>query len=141
MKKVVRFLTIPLTLMITACSTMEKSVLFGSTVGFGVGAGIGGGMNPENGRLPGAAIGTLLGGLIAWDAYKKKEAKDKVKSPEIPPPPVEFSGSSNSSGNTPKLRPAQVRVRYVEDQVKDGTFIPAHFEYEIAEPAKWENGK
>ncbi len=98
-------------------------------------------MNPENGKLPGAAIGTLIGGLIAWDAFKKKDAKDKMKTPEAPPPPVEFSGNNSTSGNTPKLRPAQVRVRYVEDQVKDGTFVPAHFEYEIAEPARWENGK
>lgn len=54
---------------------------------------------------------------------------------------LEIFGDASDSGKKPTLRPAKVRVKHVDDQIKDGIFIPAHLEYEISEPARWENSK
>lgn len=54
---------------------------------------------------------------------------------------LEIFGDASDPGKKPTLRPAKVRVRHVDDQIKDGIFIPAHLEYEISEPARWENSK
>ena len=54
---------------------------------------------------------------------------------------LEIFGDASDSEKKPTLRPAKVRVKHVDDQIKDGVFIPAHLEYEIFEPARWENSK
>lgn len=54
---------------------------------------------------------------------------------------LEIFGDASDSGKKPTLKPAKVRVKHVDDQIKDGIFIPAHLEYEISEPARWENSK
>jgi hypothetical protein len=98
--------------------------------------------NSVGSALIGAAIGGIVGSFIGWDSYNKKN-DHKVKTSNQPglPPQVEVFDTSSGDGKTAKLRPAQVRVRYVEDQIKDGTFIPAHFEYEISDQAHWETSK
>lgn len=93
------------------------------------------------GVLLGAGFGGVIGGLIGHESYKEQEKKDALKGLEGNSPGLEIYGNGSSGDKRPTLRPAQVKVHYVEDQVKDGTFVPAHFEYEIAEPARWEKSK
>ena len=45
--------------------------------------------------------------------------------------------ASTGTSREPILIPPRVEARYVEDQVRGGTFIPGHVEYQIIEPAKW----
>ncbi len=89
--------------------------------------------------VPQSAV--FLAGFIGYQSYKDKQKKEAAAQASLNAAGLEIFGNAGSSGNRPMLKPAQVRVRYVEDQIKDGTFVPAHFEYEISEPARWEKTK
>ncbi len=138
-----RFITIITAslLFLSGCATSEKSILLGSTIGVGIGAGVGSTANGSQGGAIGALIGAGLGGLIGYQSYKDKQKKAEVERNNLLTAPYSMSGTSENSSSRPRLKPAQVKARFVEDQIKDGTFIPAHFEYEITEPAKWEGSK
>ncbi len=130
-----------MSVILSGCATSEKSILLGSSIGLGIGAGIGSNVGNQNGAVVGAAIGALAGGLIGYSGYQEKRKKELAAQAAAQPGQFEMFTPANANSNRPKLKPALVRVRYVEDQVKDGTFIPAHFEYEISEPAHWEGSK
>ena len=127
--------------LLSGCATSEKSILLGSTLGIGVGAGIGSQANGSEGAAVGALIGAGLGGLIGYAGYKDKLKKSQSVPENFQAAPFAVGSASGTQGSRPRLKPAQVKVKFVEDQIKDGTFIPAHFEYEISEPAKWEGSK
>ena len=139
---------ISMLLTLSGCATLEKSVFLGSGIGVGLGGGIGllasGNSSPQQktqGALIGAAIAGLLGGLIGYQSYKDKKRKEISNQADLNSAGLEIFGGTESQGGRPKLRPAQIKVRYVEDLIKDGAFIPAHLEYEISEPARWEKSK
>lgn len=52
---------------------------------------------------------------------------------------VDVSSDPKSQSKRPRLKPPKIRIRHVDDQVKDGVFIPAHLEYEIQENSRWED--
>ena len=52
---------------------------------------------------------------------------------------IDVSSDPKSQSKKPRLKPPKIRIRHVDDQVKDGVFIPAHLEYEIQENARWED--
>ena len=128
-------------LLLSGCATSEKSILLGSSIGLAVGGGIGSNANGSEGAAVGALIGAGLGGLIGYQGYKDKIKKSQSVPENFQAMPFTVGNASGTQGSRPRLKPAQVKVKFVEDQIKDGTFIPAHFEYEIAEPAKWEGSK
>lgn len=128
-------------LFLSGCATAQKSILLGSTIGIGIGAGIGSQQENQNGAMVGAVIGGLLGGLIGYSGYNEKQKKDLALRENVSQPRFDMFSAADKNEIRPKLKPAEVRVRYVEDQVKDGTFIPAHLEYEISEPARWDGAK
>lgn len=128
-------------LVLAGCATSEKSILFGSTIGIGIGAGIGASQNGDQGAMVGALIGGIAGVLLGYQGYKNKNKKEQAATVGLSDNYFDMTGNAKSSNNGPRLKPAQVRVKLVEDQIKDGTFVPAHFEYEISEPARWENSK
>lgn len=141
-------LGLTLLFLLSGCATVEKSTLLGGVIGSVVGGSIGSlasqngdSQQRTTGLLVGAAAGGALGALIGNQSYKEQEKKKLEANMNYGAPNLEMFGSGSDKDKGPKLRPAQVRVRYVEDQVKDGVFVPAHFEYEIAEPARWEKGK
>ena len=65
---------------------------------------------------------------------------EKAKNEKVQIGSTQLDLSSNPKGSSkqPRLKPAKVTIRHVDDQVKDGVFIPAHLEYEISEPSRWE---
>ena len=137
-----------LSLLLSGCATPEKSIFLGSGIGFGIGAGVGAMVNSNQsseqqatGALVGALIGAVAGGFIGNESYKDQKKKDLAKGYDPTAARLDMFGTAASSPAKPTLKPAQVRVRYVEDQVKDGTFIPAHFEYDISDQAHWEGAK
>ncbi len=142
------FLGLPFLIFLSGCATAGKSTLLGGIIGSVVGGSIGSlasqGGEPRdrtNGLLIGAAAGGALGALIGNETHKEREKKELLASGAFGAANMEMFGSGSEKDKRPKLRPAQVRVRYVEDQVKDGVFVPAHFEYEISEPARWEKAQ
>jgi hypothetical protein len=128
-------------LFLSGCATAKKSILLGSTIGIGIGAGIGSTQENQNGTMVGAVIGGLLGGLIGYSGYDQKQKKEQAARDNAGQARFDMFSAADPNANRPKLKPAEVRVRYIEDQVKDGTFIPAHLEYEISEPARWDGAK
>lgn len=76
--------------------------------------------------------------LAGCASSAKRNEADKLNAGSAQ---LEIFGDASDSGKKPTLRPAKVRVKHVDDQIKDGVFIPAHLEYEISEPARWENSK
>lgn len=128
-------------LFLSGCATSEKSILLGSSIGITAGAGIGSASNGSQGAAVGALIGAGIGGLIGYAGYKDKLKKSQNAPDSFQAAPFAVGSASGAQGSRPRLKPSQVKVKFVEDQIKDGTFIPAHFEYEIAEPAKWEGSK
>ncbi len=148
MLKIFVLLTISASLGLTGCASLERSTWLGYGVGTGVGAGLGIAINSNEppqrrtqGALIGAVAGGLVGALIGYQGFKDKQKKEALALGDLSASSAEMFGGANSSGNRPKLKPAQIKVRYVEDQIKDGTFVPAHFEYLISEPARWEQSK
>lgn len=148
MSKFIVFLPIVLAIALSGCATAGKSTLLGGAIGSTVGASLGilasqhdSPTQRTQGALIGAGIGGLLGALIGNESYKSQAKKDEAKALSADATRLEMFGAASEKTKRPTLKPAQVKVRYVEDQIKDGTFIPAHFEYEISEPAKWERSK
>lgn len=141
--RVIVFVTI-----LSGCATVEKSTLLGTGIGLSLGTSFGllaSSNEPPSrrtqGPLIGAAVGGLLGGFIGYQSYKDKQKKEAAEQASLNLSGLEMFGNAASNGNRPTLKPAQIKVRYVEDQIKDGTFVPAHFEYEISEPARWSRSK
>lgn len=137
-----------LILMLSGCATAGKSALFGAGVGSTVGASLGVIVNQNEaphrrtqGAIVGAALGGLVGALIGHESHKTKVKKEGLEWFDANSARIEVLGAGNANGQGPRLKPARVRVRYVEDQVKDGVFIPAHFEYEIVDQVQWERSK
>ena len=148
MLKRIVVLFISLALLLSGCATTEKSTLLGaaigSTAGLGLGALVSNHERPAErtqGALIGLGLGGLIGALIGYETHKDQSKKDQAQSFDVNSARLDMFGSATDKDKRPRLQPAQVKVRYVEDQIKDGTFTPAHFEYQISEPARWEPSK
>jgi len=145
MSKFVVYFGLIISFGLSGCASLEKSRLAGAAIGSVAGGSLGaitshnssGGTRPEA-VLVGAAIGGLFGALIGNETHKANQKKSALDSFNANSTRVEIFGGGADGGKAPRLKPAQVKVRHVEDQIKDGKFIPAHFEYEISEPAQWQ---
>ncbi len=148
MSKIIILLSLCFPLVLnTGCASLDKS----TWIGVGIGSVIGGsiGLMATNGDpdqrpqgiVIGASLGGLLGGLIGHESAKPNKdqrAFEKINSGSTQ---VEVFGNSGTLGKKPTLKPAQVKIKHIDDQIKDGVFIPAHLEYQISEPARWEEDK
>lgn len=148
MPKYYFLLTLAFPLVVTGCATSGKSTALGAALGSFVGGSIGvmasqhaESSDRSQGMLIGAGFGGVLGALIGHESHKEQQKKDSLAGFDGHSPNMEIFGNGGEKDKRPALKPAQVKVRMVEDQVKDGIFVPAHFEYEIAEPARWEKSK
>ena len=131
MLKFIFTLSVCASLILSGCATAQKSTLLGSGIGLSIGSTVGllasQGQSPQQrtqGALIGAAAFGIIGGLIGYQSYKDQQKKDQAKQMELNSANLEMFGDAANKGNRPTLRPAQVRVQYVEDQIKDGVFVP-----------------
>lgn len=138
-------LCICLYLSLAGCATSSKSVLLGAGSGAAAGAGIGAMVDPgPNGRgriknaYVGAAAGAVLGGAAGYLLHETTEAHESAAFEKGKSEGLSRSAQAGGNGQPPNLVPAKVEVRFVDDQVKGNTFIPAHFEYVIQEAAHWD---
>lgn len=134
-----------LCLSLAGCATSSKSVLLGAGSGAAAGAGIGALVDPgPNGRgriknaYVGAAAGAVLGGAAGYLLHETTAARESAAFEKGKSEGLMRSAQASGSGQPPNLVPAKVEVRFVDDQVKGNTFIPAHFEYVILEQAHWD---
>lgn len=134
------------TTQITGCASKGKSVLFGAGAGAAAGGAIGAlvDLGPSGrGRIKnayvGAAAGAVLGGAAGLLVHNTNESKEAAAREKARSDGMLRAVQSGDAGTPPNLVPAKVEVRFVEDQVKGNTFVPAHFEYVILEPARWSN--
>lgn len=142
-----KFLTLIVsTTIISACATSTKSVMLGAGSGAAAGAGIGALVDPGpkgHGRIKnayvGAAAGAVLGGAAGYLIHDSMEARESAAFEKGKSEGLTKLSQVSSNGNPPNLIPPKVEVRFVDDQVKGNSFIPAHFEYIILEPARWSN--
>lgn len=132
-----------LAVLVTGCETSGQSVGLGGAVGAGVGAIAGGLADPgKDGeyRTRNIVLGTAFGGIAGMGAgsmihesteKQKKEAFQKGK----------LAGSKPKPGAMPPLREPRVEANWVESKVVGNRFVEGHFEYQIVEPAHWEEAQ
>jgi len=146
MKRQMVLLLTPLCLLFDGCASMKQAALLGAGIGAGAGAGVGllappgrRGQNRARNVIIGSALGGLLGvgaGVLTQsleenaqkDGYQKG-IQDSKRDEDVQP----------SNGHNPVLIPPRIQSRFVDDQVRGNTFIPAHLEFQITEPARWKN--
>ncbi len=123
------FSLILITLMISACSSMEKSIGLGAAVGGTLGGAIGnadGSYNRDKSTMQGAAIGAVLGGLIGYAAHKNETKKQ-----------VTVNGKVELEPKAPSLTAPKVRRVWVPARIEGDRYIDGHFEYVIEKTVTW----
>jgi hypothetical protein len=140
-KQIILIVSVSVLLLQTGCTTMGKSVGFGSAIGAGTGAALGGIVDPgKNGQyrtrnvIIGAGVGAIAGGLTGAAIHENGE-RDKelayLKGKEA-------QRNSSKAGSPPSLQEPKVEAVWVESKVVGNRYIEGHFEYIITEPTRWE---
>jgi len=135
---------VALALAMAGCATENKSVGLGSAIGAGTGAVLGGIADPgRNGELRtrnviiGAALGGMAGmitGSVIHNETEKQKREAFLQGRASAPP--------TQSGVMPTLKPARVESQWIEGHpVGTNRWIEGHFEYLIAEPARWDENR
>lgn len=120
---------ITLSIMISACSSMEKSIALGAAIGGSAGGAIGnadGSYNRDKSTVQGAAIGAVLGGLIGYAAHKHEGKK------QITP-----NGKAELEPKAPSLTAPKVRRVWVPARIEGDRYIDGHFQYVIEKTSTW----
>lgn len=128
----------------SGCATTGKSIAAGGAIGAGTGAMVGAIADPgTNGQYRtrnvfiGAALGGVAGvaaGALIGDGIedKKKEAYEDGKKS------VQSTNALNRPvGSPPELKSAKVEARWIDGKVAGNRYVDGHWEYLIAEPARW----
>ena len=140
-RKITFFMGAAALILQTGCSSMGKSVGFGTAIGAGTGAALGGIVDPgKNGQyrtrnvIIGAGVGALAGGLTGAAIYENDE-RDKelayLKGKEA-------QRKTSKDQTTPSLQQPKVEAVWVESKVVGNRYVDGHFEYIITEPTRWE---
>ncbi len=126
---------------VTSCATKQKTVALGGGIGATGGAALGAIADPgKNGEyrtrniVVGAALGGMAG-LITGSVVGDKMDKARKESFE------QGRKAQPSPGEMPKIKDAVVETQWVPAKRVGNRFIEGHFEYLIAEPARWEDGQ
>ena len=123
------FSLITILMMISACSSMEKSIALGAAIGGTAGGAIGnadGSYNRDKSTVQGAAIGAVLGGLIAYAAHKQDEKKQ-----------VPQNGKIDLDAKAPSLTAPKVRRVWVGPTIEGDKYIEGHYVFIIEKTSTW----
>lgn len=121
------------TLLLSSCSTPEKSIGLGAAIGGSIGGAIGNqsgsGGQRDASTIQGLAIGAALGSLIGYAGYAgKKETKAK---PDLRVEPL------GQMPQGPSLSAPKVRRVWVPAQIEGDKYIDGHFVYVIEKTSQW----
>ncbi len=142
MKKQIFLSTLTISLLLTGCSSVRKSVTLG--VGSGIATGLLLGNGDSERARKGAAIGALIGGLGSYFIHKRLDKRDaKIRRETLfnldkfgTYGRIKTSPSNNSSPFS--LSPAQVEEEYIETHVQDGRrLIEGHRTWTISSDSQW----
>ncbi|MCB9093501.1 MAG: hypothetical protein H6621_00410 [Halobacteriovoraceae bacterium] len=139
--KILLIITILSLTLQTGCSSLGKSLGFGTAVGAGTGAILGGIIDPsKKGKyrtrnvIIGAGVGALAGGLTSAAIYESNEKDKKIAYLRG----KEAQRKSIQSKAPPALQQPKVEAIWVESKIAGNRYIEGHFEYIITEPTRWE---
>jgi hypothetical protein len=129
-----------MSLFLNGCATANKSIGLGGAIGAGGGATLGGIVDPgKNGEyrtrnvIVGAALGGIAGmftGSVIHDNTEKEKREAFLKGQALAP--------LHEAGAMPAFTPARVESQWIEAHpVGTNRWVDGHFEYLIAEPARW----
>lgn len=125
----------------TGCSSMGKSVGFGTAIGAGTGAALGGIVDPgKNGEyrtrnvIIGAGVGAIAGGLTGAAIHENNDRDKELSYLKG----KEAQRKTSKDQTTPSLQQPKVDALWVESKVVGNRYIEGHFEYIITEPTRWE---
>lgn len=125
------------------CATPGQSVGLGGAMGAGVGAIAGRIADPgKDGeyRTRNIVLGTAVGGMTGMVAGSLlHESSDKQKTEAFEK--GKASSPKPQQGNMPPLRDPRVEARWVDSKIVGNRFVEGHFEYQIVEPAHWEEAQ
>jgi hypothetical protein len=142
MKTKLLITSLSLTLTLTSCSSMKKSVSLGLTSGAITGLAVqsSGGKN----NLQGAAIGAAIGGIASYFTHKGLKKRDDQTRRETLFNLDKFGvyqghKPTKSKSNTPfSIAPATVEQDYIETHVQDGKrLIEGHRVWTISDETQW----
>ncbi|MGZ3783868.1 MAG: glycine zipper domain-containing protein [Bdellovibrio sp.] len=130
MNTIKTYLTITMTSIlvfnITACSTMEKSIVLGTAIG----GSIGGAVGSQNGNTgTGSAIGALAGAGLSYLIHKHNEKKSTVNASS--------EKLELDDVDSPFLKSPKIRKYWQDDKIEGKKFIKGHWVYEIEEQSVW----
>lgn len=131
-------------LLLPGCSTPGRAILLGAGIGSVAGMGVGL-MAPagrrDQYRSTNLILGGILGGLLgAGTGFVTNELVTKSGAEAFDRGKAETQKTSTSyvgGAGQPTLVPPRVEARFIDEQVRGTTLVPAHVEYVIVEPAKW----
>ena len=133
------------TYFIQCCATSGEAAGLGAGTGALFGAGVGAMASPgssRDGRIKniaiGAGSGAIIGSGLGYGAQKVIETREKEAFDSGKADGKRMIQDYAPSGQEPNLLPAKVEAIYVDDQVRGNVFVPAHVEYRIAQPARWQ---
>lgn len=128
---------IVITSMVGGCSSREKSIGFGSTLGAGMGAAIGGIMDTgKNGKyrtrnvIIGASAGAIAGAFTGNSLFDQKEQEKEIAL-------LKEKKNNQPQSSPPPLSEAKVEAHWVESKAVGNKWVEGHYEYVIIEPSRW----
>lgn len=142
MKKQILPIIIILSLSLTGCSSVRKSISLGVASGAVTGLALGNGNSKK--AQTGLAIGAIVGGIASYFIHKgleKRDAstrKDTLFNLEKFGAYGQVRGARNSNSAPFTLSPAMVEQDYVETHVEDGRrLIEGHRIWSISQDSQW----
>ena len=130
-------------LVLGGCATESKSIGLGGAIGAGTGAVLGGIADPgKDGeyRTRNVIVGSALGGMagmIAGSVIHENTEKQKDEAFQK----GQASAHRKPQGTTPTLKNAKVEAHWIEGRITGSRYVEPHWEYQIVEPARWEEAE
>ena len=124
--------------LISGCSSKDKSIGLGSSLGAGMGAAFGGIVAPgKNGKyrtrnvIVGATIGAIAGGFTGIALHEQKEQEKEIAILKTQ------KEKASRQPSPPSLEQPKVEAQWVESKVVGNKWVEGHYEYIITEPTRW----
>jgi len=118
-------LIILIPLLVSGCASMERSLLFGGSVGAAAGTGLGLAVEQSAGSaLIGAGIGSVIGAAMGYLGHKQSDRKEGAPTGPMP-----------SDANVPSLTTPEVRRIWNGPRVEGDRYIDGHYIYVLERPS------
>jgi len=133
-KKMIKYMIHILSIaLLSGCSTLKESTMFGIGIGSVVGAGVGAASgspsgNEKRGAMTGAAAGAALGGLLGYLDFKERSKKEAMKIGAL---------NADTSAEAPFLTKPKVQRVWVPEKIEGDKYISGHWIYVIERQSVW----